>query len=121
MKKICSLILSGCIPINPDACVFDCLTNAMLKAHEGRSSKVGIRKRKADSLRHFVLTPYYGETNTKQGSVQQVGHVEARILKSEYIRIHRGGNSNLLSCWPCSGFKVCAFVIRNEDELTSLC
>lgn len=67
MKKICVLILFGHIPINPDACMFDCLINVVtLNAHEGRSSKVGIRKRKAELLRHSVLTPHCEETNTKQ-------------------------------------------------------
>lgn len=41
-------MLSGHIPINPDACMFDFLTSVlMLQAHEGRSRKVGIIKRKA--------------------------------------------------------------------------
>lgn len=49
--------------------MFDYLINVvMLKVHEGRSSKVRIRKR-ADPLRHFVLTPHYEETDMKQTSV----------------------------------------------------
>lgn len=48
-KKIYAFILSGHIPINPETCIF--LTSVlMLKAHEGRSRKVGIRKRKAALL-----------------------------------------------------------------------
>lgn len=50
-KKIYAFMLSGHIPVNPDACMFDFLTSVlMLKAHEGRSRKVGIRKRKAALL-----------------------------------------------------------------------
>lgn len=50
-KKIYAFILSGHITINPDACMFDFLTSVlMLKAHESRSRKVGIRRRKAALL-----------------------------------------------------------------------
>lgn len=52
-KNLCfyAFMLSGHIPVNPDACMFDFLTSVlMLKAHEGRSRKVGIRKRKAALL-----------------------------------------------------------------------
>lgn len=51
---------------------------------------MGIRKRKADPLTCFVLTPHYEETDKKWRGVQEVGPVKARILKLEYIRIHRG-------------------------------
>lgn len=50
-KNPCILILPGHIPINTDACMFDYLINVvMLKVHEGRSSKVRIRKRKGQTL-----------------------------------------------------------------------
>lgn len=40
MKKICALILPADIPINPDASMFDCLTDmVMLKAHEADQAK----------------------------------------------------------------------------------
>lgn len=59
-KKIYAFILSGHIPINPDACMFDFLdfltSVLMLKPHEGRSRKVGIRKTALLDILYELLT-----------------------------------------------------------------
>lgn len=89
MKKFYPLIISGYIHVNPDACTFDCLTNlVMLKTDESSSRKIKIKKR-AVHLTRSILSSHNGETDMKQITVEQVGDVKDRVLKSEYVRIHR--------------------------------
>lgn len=62
---------------------------SVLKAHEGRSRKVGIRKRKAPLL--DILYDLLTTGNKSKTHVFQAACVKARILKSEYIE-YTGGN-----------------------------